>query len=261
MKKLIVLFAIGVALFALYGCNIGGVSPILTVTTNPSSGHPPFSITIAAACSMEDGTYTLAVQGQDPVLSINGAFTALVDTSPWKATVSWTDGSTVVNKPIVVAIENKRPVAHDLAFTPAVLNIGQGVWFDLRYRQAGCENGTPLRNLGIEDPDYQTDGYSAKNDNFTYHIDVYDDITDMRETVFKPDGTFLNADEFTATPYFKWFVGWSVLVSPFPFSPMCGASPAPPSSGSRQNISKRVEVSVKEFGNIYRFVYHITNGA
>ena len=262
MKRLMVFLVIGMVLFALYGCSVGGDSPLLTVAISPPSGHPPFTMVINAACSVSDGTYTLDVPGHTPVLSTDGSFTAMVNTAPWRATLSWTDGNTVVNKPIVARIENKRPVAHDLSFTPAPLFIGQGEIIDLRYREAGCKNGTALRYFGIEDPDYTVNGYSAENDHFTYHVDVYDDITGARETVFKQDRTFLDADEFTASPKFKWFVGWSGLIPPFQFSPMvCGPDPIqqPISGGSDQVIAKRIEVTVKEFGNTYRWVYHVTN--
>lgn len=110
MKKLIILLAIGTMLIALFGCNISKVSPILTITTNPPSGHPPFSITITAACSVEGGTYTLTEEGKQPVSSNDGVFNANVIGWPYKATVTWTKGDSVVEATVGVKLADQPPV-------------------------------------------------------------------------------------------------------------------------------------------------------
>ena len=110
MKKLILLFAIGMMLLALFGCNIGKVSPFLIITATPNGGHPPFSPVITAVCSAEGGAYTLTEEGKQPILSTDGVFTVTVDSWPYKATVTWTDGHRVARATVHVELIDQPPV-------------------------------------------------------------------------------------------------------------------------------------------------------
>jgi len=223
--------------------------PILTVTTDPTSIHPPGGVIIEAVCSQEGGTYTLSVEGDDPIESTEGVFAVTVDDWPWHAAVVWTDGDSVAESAVKLTLKNERPMAHALTLSPASLLTGQGVWIDLRYLMQGCINGTPQRISGIEDPDYTADGYSIENDGFTYHVEIFDKDTGKQETIYKPDRTVLGHDEYTISPYFKWFVDRKEETPPFPFSSM-----------SEGQAIKLIHVYVKEWGNAYHWVYEVSAG-
>lgn len=257
IKLTMLCLGIGMALLALNGCGLVPQEQTLLITVSPPSGHPPFDISIAAACSQSGGKYSLIIGGQDPIES-NGSFTATVDAWPWKARVVWSDGDTVIEEPVIVTLQNERPVAHNLSIFPGSPITGQGEWIDLRYLEQGCGNGMPARISGFEDPDYTADGYSIENDGFTYHIEIYDKETGKQETVYKPDRTVLGPDEYTVYPYFKWFVDWSYWEPPYPFSPMsCVPTPTPIVPIGDATREKRIEVTVKEWGSEYRWVYTV----
>ena len=259
----VILFAIGlgIAMLALHGCVVENPTPILTVVASPGSGHPPFDIAIAAICSEPDGMYTLTAPREGSVESTDGVFTATVGDWPWRAAITWSDGNSVVERPVVVTLENERPIAHDLTLTPDSILTGQGIWIDLRYLEQGCDNGTPKRISGIEDPDWSQGEDSGKNDGFTYHVEVYDQTTGQRETVFKPDAVALGKDEYTDSPYFKWFVDWVQLIAPYPFAPReCCPDPEPEPDLDIPTHNKLINVYVCEFGSVYHWVYTISAG-
>jgi len=264
MKTLVrlALFGAGflIALLAVQSC-MAPVAPFVA-TCNPTAIHPPGTVTITAT-GRTGGTYFYQPTGQDVTPSTQNTFVATVDRWPWSVTVTWRDGDNVATATARLILANERPVAHDLWVWPEGLSTGSLARFDLRYLQHGCDNGTAESYSGFKDPDYNANGYSMENDSFSYHIDVYD-AAGNHETVYKPDRTVLGADEFTASPYFVWFVGWKAAIPPFPFAPQsvtdldCDPTPPPPDPPPTQTESKRVEVTVKEWGNQYRFVYIVT---
>ena len=264
MKHLIkpALFGTGVLLIliTLSGC-FSQSAATLVVTATPSGGHPPFITMIKAVASKEGGTYTLMEDGQQPVTSSDGAFAVNVTTWPYKGSIVWENGTTVVESAVKLTLINKGPFAHDLALFPGAPEKGQGEIIDLRYLEQGCHNGTPMSYSGIEDPDYTASGYSMQNDKFAYHVEVYDKNTGKQETIYKMDRSVLGRDEYTTSPYFKWFVGWSGTKPPFPFPPQsllseCDPIPIPPVP-IEHGHDKVVNVYVKEFGNTYHWVYTI----
>ena len=260
IRLILIVLGVFMALAAIHGCTLGPSSPTLSVTISPKAGHPPFRITIAAACSATGGTYTFKPPDGDAIESTTGQFTAIVGTYPYHGTVTWTDGKRTVSQSISVGLVNRDPVAHDLALTPTPLQYLQLELIDLSYREAGCHNGLPVRYFGIEDPDYTAEGYSDKNDHFLYRIEVHDEETGDLETVYDTDGNPLPAGEFRRDPRFRWFPGWSKIYPPFPLNIMCGApslSPGPTQTPGHTAI-KVVRVIVKEWGVNYTWDYKAT---
>ena len=263
LKKFIIkvgLVAIGLGMALLLVNSCMKPEPILTVTAPPNAGHPPFQTTITTACSIEGGAFTLSEQGKQPVSSTEGTFNVLIEGWPYKATIEWTDGNNVAESAVKLALINKRPVAHDLALSPGTLQEGQGVWIDLRYLEQGCINGAVMRHSGMEDPDYTGTGYSMENDGFTYHVEIYDESTGRQETVYKADGTVLGRNEYSADPFFKWFIGWSQAIPPYPFQPKdvkCTPTPVLPDPTPDPDHRKLIHVYVKEWGTAYHWVYTV----
>ncbi|MEA3298113.1 MAG: hypothetical protein U9Q31_01215 [Chloroflexota bacterium] len=228
--------------------------PELTIVVTPDEGHPPFQIAIAAACAEPNGEYTLIVNGESIETSSEGRFTALVDDWPWEASVEWVNETVVVEKAIPVTLINERPIAHDLNMTPAEPHQYEKALIDLRYLERGCKNGAPVSLVGVEDPDFAKDEYSIENDNFTYHVEVFDATTGDQETVFKENGVLLAPDEFTSSPFFIWFSDWSFWKPPYPFQ----ITSSNAQLGCEIDTGEKlIHVYVREFGNVYHWVYII----
>ena len=254
MRTRIGLYLLGVLLLlaALYGCTLVPTGPTLTVAVSPEKGHPPFTINVAAACSENDGTYYFRANGKAPIESASGSFQVVVDTWPYTATVAWVKDDRSIVKPISLSLVNKPPTAHDLWLDSPIFYL-QKETIDLRYREAGCRNGNPLRYFGIEDPDYTAHGYSDKNDHFLYRVVVYDKKTGAQETVYDSGGHALPAGEYRSQPIFYWFPGWTKIMAPFPL-----AKPATVEPGDEPVSIKLIDVYVKEFGELYRWRYEAT---
>lgn len=248
-------FGIGLllAVLCLSGCGIGPtINPAtLTIAVSPDSGHPPFDISIAAACSESGGTYTLSVNGVTIELP-DGRFSGTIYTWPWTATVIWTgEGKTVEGK-VEVTLENAKPVAHSLWFLSTDFSDREIVPIDLRYTQHGCSGrGGELLKTGIEDPDYTANGPSQENDNFLYRVEVIDAVTGVRESIFYgPDRTVLFPGDYVSTTAFTWIVNYFAYTAPFPFSTEGGVS-------LTEKREKYIHVYVREWGIDYHWVYSV----
>lgn len=273
------------ALLCLNSCSLFSPSapselPTLSVSAEPSSGHPPFTVDIEAQSSAKGGTYTLEVTGSPALQSTDGAFSVVVDTAPWAAQVKWTDGGSVyLSAAVPVTVENARPVGHDLWAVPNTFKDGDLVLMDMRYLAHGCDKpGTPLTYTGFEDPDYTGSGYSTENDGFTYNVRVQDVATGDWETVWTgPLREEVGTDSF-AGPIFYWCVSRTDPLPPFPYTPwspsgsslapmsvgdellapeVCCPTPVEPDPSAPGTIEKHIEITVCEFGTCYRFVYSI----
>ena len=217
--------------------------PILTVTTDPSSIHPPDEVIIEAVCSQDGGTFTLSVEREAPVESAEGVFTAAVDDWPWKATATWTDGDSVAEATVRVTLENETVVAHGLWSEPNTYPDRELTEFDMRYISRGCTgSGEPVFYTGFEDPD---------GDSLMYHVEIEDVETGIFESVFYGPDRILMGDEYVSGSIFYWFVnhaGEDVLFPYTMWSPMeCKPIPTPtPSPGGDATREKRVHVYVLE---------------
>ena len=264
------LFSMGIllALLCVNSC-MTPVPPALTIAVSPDSGHPPFQVIIAAACSEEGGTYTLFVEGENPVGSIEGAFSATVDDWPWKAVITWSDETGAFSEvPVVVSLENATPIAHQLFTVPNVYAFRSVTLIDLRYRPVGCVAlGEPDFYVGIEDPDYTGDGFSMENDGFEYNVEIIDVASGTKESVFYgPNRTLMMPGEYVVNPMFNWIVGYSGYVAPFPFATpsavsSLGCGIENPALTPAATSAKQIRVSVKEWGSIRRWEYMVFAGA
>lgn len=238
------------ALAAIHGCSLAPNNPTLMVTVSPDKGHPPFDIAIAAVCSESGGTFTFEPPHGEAIESNTGSFKATVNDYPYNGTISWTDGERTVSQPIRVGLVNKEPVAHNLLIAPEPIQYLQEEGIDLSYRGTGCQNGNPTEYYGIEDPDYTTNGYSPKNDNFQYRVEIHDKDTGKQETVYDHNGDPLPAGEFRSDPHFTWFPGWTKIYPPFPLQPM--------SIEPEHSSTKVIRIIVREWSVDYAWEYEVT---
>ena len=266
MKRLILVgFAIACIvafLMILHGCAPPIVPDQFRVTISPEAGHPPFEATITA--TERTGKYIYQPTGQEAVESTENTFSVTVDTWPWKCPVTWIDGDSVATATAQPRLVNERPVAHDLWLSSTNPGYGEVILADLRYLQHGCLNGMPLSYSGISDADYNGDEYSADNDGFTYNVKVQDVATGNWESVYSGPDRTLVGDSFTTNPIFYWSVGLGNLLPPYPYLPWsplsikdCLLDPGTPPVTDTPTIEKRVEVTVKEFGDYHRYVYSV----
>jgi len=239
MRKITALAVLAILLFALGGCFSTEPTSTLTVIATPNIGHPPFDTTIAVRCMHEGGTYTLVVPGQPSVESTGWMFETTVNTWPWPAKVIWTDGTTTLETPVKLTLENQVAVAHGLSTTPDTYSDRAFIALDLRYLPHGCNaDGGSTSATGFEDPDY-TDG---RNDGFTYHVEIEDILTGDKETIFYGDErTVMFPDEYVADTTFYWVVNYSGSTQPFPMG--------------IEQPTKTLTISVKEFGEVRRWAY------
>jgi len=257
MKRFMLLGGVAMigVLVLIAGCGIMGNAPQLTLAVSPQAGHPPYTVNIAAACSVPGGSYIFNPPVGDAIESQTGSFTAVVDTWPYDASVTWTDGDRVVTQPIELGLINERPVAHNLPFARAEYRTRTLI--DLRYRQQGCYNGGPVTYTGIEDPDYTAGGFSDQNDDFLYRVEVYDKASGDQETVYTQDGQALAWGEYVPTPVFYWFPGWTQIHPPYPLDLASCVPNPPPADDPGATITKAIHVWVKEFGAEYHWVYEV----
>jgi hypothetical protein len=248
------LFSAGLllVLLCLHGCMQS--IPILTITTNPTSIHPPGNVTITAVCSQEGGTYTLAVEGEDPVESTEGVFVATVDGWLWFAIITWTDGDSVAETAVRVALENETVVPHGLWTEPNNYPDQGLVLIDLRYLEHGCLNGMPVSYTGFEDPD---------GDTLWYRVLVEDMKTGEWESVFYGPDRTLMGDEYVSGPIFYWFVnhtGEGVIYQYGVWSPLgCVPTPSLSPGGGSATREKRVHIYILEVecGVVTHWAYDI----
>jgi len=243
------LFGLGIvlALICLHGCTVFEAVPTLSVVASPSAVHPPCDITITAVCSQEGGTFTLSTEGEDLVVYnkdnfvVDAAghvvFVATVDGWPYKAAVTWTDGTIVVEAAVRVALENEVVVPHGLWTEPNNHPDRGLVLIDLRYLEHGCLNGTPVSYTGFEDPD---------GDSLKYRVEVED--RGVFESVFYGDDrTLMGRTGFVDNPIFYWFVNYIGEIPIYQYgvwSPL-GCQPAP-SPGGEETREKRIHIYVLE---------------
>jgi len=233
------LFGLGIvlALICLYGCAVFEAVPTLSIVVSPNAVHPPCDLTITAFCSQEGGRFTLAVEGEDPIESIEGVFAATIDVWPWKAIVIWTDGIAVAEAVVGVILENETVVPHGLWTTPNNYDDLGLTLIDLRYLEHGCLNGTPVSYTGFEDPD---------GDSLKYRVEVED--RGVFESVFYGDDrTLMGRTGFVDNPIFYWFVNYIGEIPIYQYgvwSPL-GCQPAP-SPGGEETREKRIHIYVLE---------------
>lgn len=240
IKLFLVMCGVLLALLCLYGCM--QPSPVLTVTANPTSIHPPGDIAITAVCSQEGGMFTLTMEGEDPVESADGTFTGTISGWPWKATVTWTDGTAVAETAVRITLENETVVPHGL-WSESNTYADRGLTeIDLRYIPRGCTgSGETVFYTGFEDPD---------GDSLKYRVEVEDMTGGVFESVFYGDDrTLMGQTGFVDNPIFYWFVncvGEEPIYQYEVWSPLdCQPTPTPSLDGEATR-EKRIHIYVLE---------------
>jgi len=110
MKAILRLALIGLAsLVLLTGCLFPTTDNQLSVTVNPSSGHPPFAVTVTAQ-DKGGGTYTFEATGEAAFPTTERSYQTVVKDYPWKCAVEWTDGNSVAQATARVELVDEPPV-------------------------------------------------------------------------------------------------------------------------------------------------------
>lgn len=248
------------ALLCLSGC-FSISEPMLALAISPNSGHPPFDITIAAACSLGGGLYTLVVDENSVAQSENGAFVTTIATWPWRGKVVWTnEDGVLLEKAIAIALENEAPIPHGLWTQPNTYFDNSLILVDLRHLPHGCLNGAVLTYTGFEDPE---------NDRLKYRVEVEDMATGVFESVFYgPDRTLMGRTGFVDDPIFYWFVnyvGGDAFYQYFVWSPLeCELIPNPTPTPILEGatVEKRIHIYVQEeWGTVTHWAYPILTAA
>lgn len=278
LKKAVIPLILFTCLIVLGGCTWWAqVTPVLEAELLPASGHPPFSTTVIVEEGDEvagDTLYVYRATGQDAVETTATTLEVVVDVYPWSCIISRTDSKGNVSETVVRAeLENEVAVAHNLWTIPNIYSDRLLIRIDLRHLWHGCDGATgdPLFATGFEDPDYTGDGYSMKNDGFTYRVEVEDVATGQLESVFYGPDRTLMGDEFVETPFFNWFVNYTGAL-PFyqyatrqmryscvvPTATMgCTPSPPPTLIEGEGMVEKRIHVYVLEWGTARHWVYTV----
>jgi len=106
------LIGLAVSLVLLTGCLFPTTDNQLSVSVTPSSGHPPFAVTVTAQ-DKGGGTYTYEATGEAAVQTTERSYQTVVHEWPWKCAVEWTDGDSVAQATACVELVDEPPVIRE----------------------------------------------------------------------------------------------------------------------------------------------------